>query len=97
MRVRIAPRFSLLALLTAVAVGGCGQVASAPQAHDPANHATYQVQQDEGPTGRVICNRRYRNCLRTLVPDLGDSAIQTCQQRRDTCLDALGEGYFIRR
>jgi hypothetical protein len=77
---------------------GCGQ-ASAPTIQTArlgvAPGEAYQVQQ--GESGTTICNRRYRLCLRTLVRELGSQAIEVCQERRDRCIDALGEGYFSRR
>ena len=75
----------------------CGQADMPTARTAPAgvsSDAAYQVQQE---SGTAICNRRYRLCLRTLVRELGSQAIEVCQERRDRCIDALGEGYFNRR
>lgn len=75
---------------------GCGQAVppsvQAAAAPGVATGESYRVQQ----TGTAICNRRYRACLRALVRELGSQAIEICQERRDRCQDALGEGYFYR-
>lgn len=69
---------------------------NAPASHEALAPHAFGIQQYGDETGTRVCNRRYRACLRSLVPTLGESAIQTCQTRRDTCLDALGEGFFYR-
>ena len=76
---------------------GCGQAPAPTVKTAPmgvSSDAAYQVQQE---SGTAICGRRYRLCLRTLVRELGSQAIEVCQERRDRCIDALGEGYFSRR
>lgn len=88
-----------LGLLATVGLLGCGTSSVSPgqPSQATAESRSYQVQQYEGGTGTAICNRRYRNCLVTLVPTLGDRALGVCQERRDTCINALGEGYFYRQ
>jgi hypothetical protein len=89
-----------LALVTTASLGilGCGN-AGAPVVQTAADGvapgSSYAVQQ--GESGTAICGRRYRLCLRTLVRELGSQAIEVCQERRDRCINALGEGYFSRR
>lgn len=89
-------------ILVAMGLSACGQPTTGAGTQVAADqvragpHGELRIQQNEGPSGRVICNRRYRNCLRTLVPEMGDAAMRVCEQRRDSCIDALGEGYFYR-
>lgn len=84
-----------LASAATLAMLGCGQANSpvVQTAVPGASGEAYSVQQESGTT---TCLRRYRLCLRTLVPDLGSQAVPLCQERRDACINALGEGYFYR-
>ncbi len=85
-------------LLATVGLLGCGPatVTSSQPTQVTANTSGFQVQQYEGGTGTEICQTRYRNCLVQLVPSLGDQALGVCAQRRSTCINALGEGFFYR-
>lgn len=91
-------RLLSLGLLATIGLLGCGpaSVTSSQPTQATVNSGSYQVQQYEGGTGTEICGARYRNCLVTLVPSLGDAALGVCAQRRATCINALGEGFFYR-
>lgn len=87
-----------LAATASLSLMGCGNAGAPIVQTTPTGVAagsSYAVQQ--GESGTAICGRRYRLCLRTLVRELGSQAIEVCQERRDRCIDALGEGYFSRR
>ncbi|GEM_PF-3969367 len=92
-------RSLLVALASTAILGtmGCGQANSPVAQTTPqgvASSGGYSVQQESGTT---TCLRRYRLCLRTLAREIGSDALSICQERRDRCIDALGEGFFIRR
>lgn len=92
-------RLSGLGLVAATALLGCSTpgVAPSPTAPEVLGPAQRSVQQYEGGTGVQICWGRYWNCVRTLRYSLGRrSARRVCRERRATCINALGTGYFYR-
>lgn len=86
-------------LAATTALWGCAPSGVTPESVGQRNPVEVQrsAQQYEGGTGTRICYARYRNCVRTLRRSLGRrTARRVCRERWETCINALGEGYFYR-